>query len=909
MSSRVSRADLLLFLEQQDSGELDSILDCFGYQHVPAQRPLNLGGDAQEVSSAPERRKPLLERDSGLVPSALPPEVFYVVQGQEVSSLLPAPKQPGQPDVPDWVASIQHEALDLEAGKRRYANQPQPHQPLVAWTTLWPLLRKLLSQQQTHKHPDIPKLVKQVAKAEQLRRIPQQQRLNWTAKVVILVDRPPRLDGLNRDYVMLQAQLGKQRGEVGVESWFVLDLPTRSMLLGDERKTWHPPTPETPILILSDLGIYERSGQITRQWLRFGQSLRQAGCQAFALVPAPVRYLSEELTQCFQCISWDRYSKLIPVSPTATTPDTVQQRMAEDQHHAGELLALAIAATEIEPAFLRSLRYQFSVGKPWDIGHELLVWNHAAVEYGSNAVVLDAEAQQHYRDHLATLLTRQPELAEPLYWHVRQQLAHTFTLDYADALCFLGALAGINGDERLEEAERYLKQYILATHQQAQHRGLLFNGQLLLERQGNRSRRHNDYFSSLWAITQQRLGSNAPRPDWLNHGAANAFLTHPTDRKRVQLIQYGERFYLGTPKALQSLQVPGFAFQPYVLAEVEADQDLVIAEYEGETTDHYLSNDGYLQWAVTGKSRILHIGGQRLVVEALTRPEWAGGFSCSANGWEKPAIQPTGEDKYGVYFDLVLPASQPFPERSRREHLTQRFRYIPPQTFLMGSPEDEPGHYDRETQHNVTLTQGYWLADTTVTQAFWETVMGANPSYFKGAQRPVETVSWDDTQTFIQKLQQHWQLLDVRLPLEAEWECACRAGTTSAFSFGGKDDLNTKKVNYSGKWNNYNSDGETKPVKSYSPNAWGLYEMHGNVFEWCQDAWQATLPAEPVTDPDGAGGDTGRRVVRGGSWDREGRCCRSAYRPGYAPDRRLHTLGFRLALGHPSSSAAEPPNR
>lgn len=897
MSSRVSRADLLLFLEQQDSGELNSILDCFGYQRVPAQRLPDTGGDDQGLPPDSERRKPLLERDSGLVPSALPPEVFYVVQGQEASSLLPAPKQSGQPDVPDWVASIQHQALDLEAGKRRYASQPPSHQPLVAWSTLWPLLRKLLSQQQTHKRPDIPKLVKQIAKAEQLRRIPQQQRLNWTAKVVILVDRPPRLDGLNRDYVMLQVQLGKQRGEVGLESWFVLDLPTRRMLLGDERKTWHPPAPETPILILSDLGIYERSGQTTRQWLRFGQSLRQAGCQAFVLVPAPVRYLSEELTQCFQCISWDRYSKLIPVSPTATTPETVQQRMAEDQHHAGELLALAIAATEIEPVFLRSLRYQFTLGKPWDIGHELLVWNHAAVEYGSNAVVLDAEAQQHYRDHLTTLLTRQPELAVPLYWHVRQQLAHTFTLDYADALCFLGALASINGDERLEAAERYLKQYILATHQQAQHRGLLFNGQLLLERQGNCSRRHNDYFSSLWAITQQRLGSNAPRPDWLDHGAANAFLTHPIDRKRVQLIQYGERFYLGTPKALQSLQVPGFAFQPYVLAEVEADQDLVIAEYEGEITDHYLSNDGYLQWAVTGKSRILHIGGQRLVVEALTRPEWAGGFSCSANGWEKPAIQPTGEDEYGIYFDLVLP--QPFPKRSRREHLTQRFRYIPPQTFLMGSPKDEQGRSGNETQHPVTLTQGYWLADTTVTQSFWEAVMGTNPSHFNGAQRPVETVSWDDTQAFLQKLQQYWRLLDVRLPFEAEWECACRAGTTTAFSFGGKNDLNTEKVNYSGKWDGYNSGGETKSVKSYPPNKWGLYEMHGNVWEWCQN-WYGKYPAKLVSDPLVRGSESGQRVMRGGSWSNVGWNCRSANRFRNVSNYRDFRLGFRLALGNPN---------
>jgi formylglycine-generating enzyme required for sulfatase activity len=213
------------------------------------------------------------------------------------------------------------------------------------------------------------------------------------------------------------------------------------------------------------------------------------------------------------------------------------------------------------------------------------------------------------------------------------------------------------------------------------------------------------------------------------------------------------------------------------------------------------------------------------------------------------------------------------------------------------------------------LTQGYWLADTTITQAFWEAVMGANPSHFKGTQRPVEQISWDDTQAFIQKLQQYWQLLDVRLPLEAEWECACRAGTTTAFSFGGKDDLNIKQVNYFGKWDEWDKEGkgETKPVKSYPPNAWGLYEMHGNVWEWCQDEWQDDLGSESVTlspSPSGRGvgvresppeGVQGQRVVRGGSWNDEGGGCRSAYRRRSSPASRGPTLGCRLALGHPSS--------
>lgn len=995
MSSRVSRADLLEFLRHEDSRELDTVLDCFGYKR-PLQQQFR--GEAKPDEEPVERvkTKPPTELPEALV-SERPPEVFYVVRGQQASSLVPSPAQSGQPDVPEWVESVNNEALTLESARKRFATEPPPHQPLVSWARLWPLLRSILSQQNTRKRPDIPKLVKQVAKAEQPRRIPQQQRQYWSPKVIILMDRPPRLDNLNQDYVHLQQQLEKQRGNTGLECWFVLDLAKGSMLLGSERKTWHPPSPDTPVLILSDLGIYDHSGQASREWILFGKKLHQAGCQAFALVPAPVRYLSDELSHCFQCISWDRFGSLKPVSPTATRFKTVQDRIARDQEKADELLVLASAATEIEPDFLRSLRYQFTLDKPWHIGHELLVWNHDLADSGSNAIVLGTKAQAEYRQRLASLLTAKPELAQALYWHVRGQLAHTFTLDYVDTLCYLGEVAGIQGDERLVAAQRYLKQYILFTHQQEQHKGLLFNSGLLLSRQDKHSLKQQKHYSSLWAITNQRMGAKASRPQWLDHPSANAFLSESTTTMRVQLIQQGQWFYLGTAITLhETLAVAGFPFEPYVLIEVDVEQSLVVDEYDGETHDHHLGEDSLLKWPVTGKPRVLHLGGQRLDIEALVRPEWAGSFSSGSQGFGKPAIQPTGEDEYGVYFDLKLPDKFVLPKiagsrteeagidiflsYSRKDELRiaelaaslkkigyrvwwdndlasgdafyqkvsdslqqtkcvialiteasmksawvrkefevaqkteklilitvgepkdaaslfvpaaflsvsdfdsllsdrnfhalcrevnkycrpsisdslfeQRFRYIPPQTFLMGSPKDEPSRQDNEIQHEVTLSQGYWLADTTVTQAFWEVITGENPSHFKGDKRPVEKVSWDDAQDFINQLKQQWPLLEIRLPSEAEWECACRAGTSTAFSFGSKSDLNLEKVNYSGKWDGWNSDGETKDVSSFPANSLGLYEMHGNVFEWCQD-WYGEYPADAVTDPQGVNDESG----------------------------------------------------
>ena len=245
-----------------------------------------------------------------------------------------------------------------------------------------------------------------------------------------------------------------------------------------------------------------------------------------------------------------------------------------------------------------------------------------------------------------------------------------------------------------------------------------------------------------------------------------------------------------------------------------------------------------------------------------------------------------GEDQYGLWNDISY------------KGVTQRFRWIKPGSFLMGSPESETGRSDNETQHPVTLSRGYWLADTACTQAFWLAVRGENPSNFKGENRPVERVSWNDTQKFIQQLNQKLPALGLRLPSEAEWEYACRSGSTGAFNFNGE--LSLAKVNYSATWDGSGwGNGalqQTVDVKTYPANAWGLYEMHGNVWEWCQD-WKGDYPAQPVTDP--AGPDKGyQRVLRGGSWIGGGRHCRSADRRSRSPGNRYGNLGFRLARGH-----------
>ncbi|WP_367155151.1 formylglycine-generating enzyme family protein [Methylomonas sp. HYX-M1] len=214
----------------------------------------------------------------------------------------------------------------------------------------------------------------------------------------------------------------------------------------------------------------------------------------------------------------------------------------------------------------------------------------------------------------------------------------------------------------------------------------------------------------------------------------------------------------------------------------------------------------------------------------------------------------------------------------------QCFRWIEPGQFLMGSPPGEAGRDDDEQQHQVTLSQGFWLADTACSQALWQAVMGGNTSQFKGKDRPVDSVSWNDVQTFLTKLNGLQPELQLCLPSEAQWEYACRAGTATAYSFG--EAIRTEQVNCSGR--------NTLPVKSLPPNAWGLYQMHGNVWEWCRDGY-AAYPQGPVTDPVGPEADS--RVLRGGSWNVFAWFCRSAVRFRDRAGGSDLNCGFRLSRG------------
>jgi formylglycine-generating enzyme required for sulfatase activity len=225
--------------------------------------------------------------------------------------------------------------------------------------------------------------------------------------------------------------------------------------------------------------------------------------------------------------------------------------------------------------------------------------------------------------------------------------------------------------------------------------------------------------------------------------------------------------------------------------------------------------------------------------------------------------------------------------------------WVQPGTFVMGSPTTETGRGTDETEHNVTLTQGFYLGKYEVTQAHYQAVMGFNPSEFNATgngDRPVEDLNWTEALSFCEQLTLRernagriptdWTFV---LPTESQWEYACRAGTTTVYSWG--DDINSSHANYSA-----SGVGETEEVGQYGANSWGFFDMHGNVWEWTADWYASAYPTDnPSIDPTGPA-SASKRVLRGGSLLDTGSFLRSATRNYLSPSFRFRNLGFRVGF-------------
>jgi len=260
----------------------------------------------------------------------------------------------------------------------------------------------------------------------------------------------------------------------------------------------------------------------------------------------------------------------------------------------------------------------------------------------------------------------------------------------------------------------------------------------------------------------------------------------------------------------------------------------------------------------------------------------------------RPAATPASGREPTAVAASTMPAN-PVAGATMVNSVGMKLIYVPPGEFRMGSDPSEPGRHDDETPHDVKITRGFWIAATEVTQAQWQKVMGFNRSEPKGDNLPASRLSWPQAVDFCQKLSKA-EGRPYRLPTEAQWEYACRSGSAGPYSGGNLDDV---------AWHMDNSDEAPHEVAGKKPNAWGLYDMHGNAAEWCRDLYQRDLGSAPAVDPTGPAEGAGARVVRGGSWGHFARACRGAARASFNPAYPLDRLGLRVII-EPDSPKTSP---
>ncbi len=943
------RADLLYFLARQGPEALACSARLFGYQ-APEPEP---------------KAEPVAERepqDEVLAPAPKPiPPRPSSSSGQRFIRLRrrdPVPEEQRSTQAPARLRLAKaFQAPDMDDPDYRPPNAP----PLAPWRRLWPFLRAALGTQRFSHRLDLPRLVDGLARGQGFRWLPRLPRPGWAPQAQLILDMDLRLYPFWDDFYRLVRQLHGLRGQAGLEVLCCEQGPGRPCRpWGEETAPLRPyrlPEAGTPVLILSDLGLLD--GQ-AGAWMAFGRRCKAAGLRPVALMPCPARYWREPLADYYYPLVWDRTTRLprrlggvrrAVEAGAGPPPDPAQAPGI------GQLLRLFAYAVRVDPPLLRAVRHLLPAGEA-DVGSEAALWRHPDMRDNGTSLVLRPERQEAYRDALkvedAALRDQAVALQRAHHRGLSPAIGHEEELIRAQSQAEQPAAETLeffwNATKTLrDQPERYayqphLKAWILRVSER-QHREAwrwpaaeplaAALARVLLEYYGDSTDipfpAGFDVNQILWALPQtsepleyrlvqrdQTLTiESSPQSAGTRDnfgvapgggGAVLAKLRMITTRLQwheqvegrppgpPQLLDIQSEQEIPVPKAArllihgnyETLEIDGLERPDWADLKQNREQFLLQLPGPPERTlcwlppDHYpvVGRDGdEIGQQALREGRFLDQETFReLTEQGFRQPDWADAF---------------GMDAYGIWAEFHL------------QGVRQRLRWIWPGEFLMGSPETEPEHRENETQHPVILTQGYWLADTACTQALWQAVMGANPSRFKGPDRPVEQVSWKDAQGFIARLNGERDDLLLRLPSEAEWEYACRAGTDTPFWFG--EQISTDQANYNG---NYPyADGpkgeyrqETVEVRALPANAWGLYQMHGNVWEWCLEGYQNYPEGQQVDPMVPAVGS--RRVLRGGGWINVGGFCRSADRLGSGPGERDRDFGFRLARGRTAPGGA-----
>lgn len=715
---------------------------------------------------------------------------------------------------------------------------PQPA-PITPWPRLRRRLDPALRTTQSSHEVDTDALIRRWSRGEVVHEIPRRPGFSH-ARVALILDDSPRLTPFRDDQFGVAAALLRTLA------------PGMLRLLPPAREAGHepvaPPAEDEVVLALTDLGAY--GGQAVQQgWERYGRVLGDRRTRLVALTLSPSH-------------RWPRAASAWSAIDWSTPAAAMRARVGTPKRaKAVERLLAAIAPTlRVEPGLLRELRRL--VGPPADLGTEADVWNHPQVEGGAGvAIAVDPERSPAWQRRFGAF---EEELMAAiaraiLRWH--RGLPWEIRAVEIAQLQAAGVPAEVLGVEEVEKAEEWFRRAALTLEARSPEGSALGSG---LDRYLQRTTHRGSqtvwsvpgYRSALAHIVRTLRDRYADLQ--LPVGVTPEMFPRPDPHlpsRRFTVWQNGNELRVHLPdetgKGSPLVTVVGRALR---LAVLGGDRPAVEVHLAG-TERHTLWPPG--ETPVTLVTDL-----ETVTLDRIERPEWA---------------VAAGRDRFGLWAEFEVAG------------VRQRLRWLSPGRFWMGSPQDEEGRCDDEgPQHPVELTSGFWLADTPCTQELYAAVTGKNPSRFRSPRRPAEQVSWEDCQELFAWLEKHVPQLSARLPTEAEWEYACRAGIETAKW---AEDASLESL----AWYSKNSKKTTWEVGLKPANPWGLYDMLGNVYEWCLD-WEGDYPAIRAVDPLGPETGTGR-VVRGGSWDSDAQGVRAASRNWSSPSGRLSDLGFRLARG------------
>lgn len=754
--------------------------------------------------------------------------------------------------------------------------QGPPLSPLIRWARLAPWLQRRLGLVIATGVPDLRRFVQRVASGLPVRRIPRRPRRVWAPRALLLWEVSQRFAPFQEDARRLHRRLLREGGRHWLRVVEVRGAPLPSAL--------SPRSPDVPVLALSLLGQRSTDPESASDWGRLAKALRFRGQAFSALVPLGRDGWQDDLTRAWPMAEWDAVARL---------PRSGGAKRRERPLAAGEpvelLLDLLAPAGLVQRPLLRAVRRLLRAG----VGVEALAWSHPDCtpqpDYFEFLAIPGYQDRLQRRQQLAARSEADRALVAAVDALIRAQQEHQNPLVRAETDLLLGrtseetlaTLAGVvdrlrddlgrSSDERSGIGGWFTELF------QRVPPAVLSREQVYLP------------LARIGALTKHLAGEkNVQWPAGLNVEEA------VSESRRIEQSKGAVRDSVLSQSSGRLVLSSAFT-GPTPLGFFRSRQRVHLLPAPGTTVaaaSRWLREGKHPESLVqlaepTPLSLISDV--QRLEFAPLERPAWARRF------WQ---------DRFGLAAEFRV-GEVPFV-----------LRWIPPGQFRMGSPETELGRGEGEGPvHQVCISQGFWLGETPVTQAQWHAgalqqkmrrsnVLKLRPSDFEGPEgAPVESVSWYDCRSFIGLLSEIVGL-QFSFPSEAQWEYACRAGTQATYYNGHIRTLEKGEDSDFAKlgWFDANSPDRTQSVKGKAPNSWGLFDMLGNVLEWCLDAGRR-YDGRLQVDPLGRLDDPDVRVIRGGSWADSALHCRCGCRVLYHLGNRVRYVGFRLAASYEVKAA------